>query len=99
MRSTLGPRFRGDERKVRSQVLPSKTRQLRLTTILRQPVAMQIAAVDVEPDFGALMIGTKALDQPPKPGGMIHLDEMRHFMSGEIVEHKARREDKPPRVG
>src|ERR1700741_616955 len=60
---------------------------------------MQITAMNVEPDFGALMIGTKAPDQPPKPSGMVHLDEMRHFMSGEIVEDEARREDKPPRIG
>ena len=58
---------------------------------------MQIATMDVEPHLGPLMILAKALDQPPEPGGVIHLDEMRDLVRGEIVEHKAGCEDEPPR--
>ncbi len=59
---------------------------------------MQVAAVDVEPYFGPLVIRAKPLDQAPEPDGMIHLNEMGYLMRREIVEHKARRQDEPPRI-
>ena len=59
---------------------------------------MQIAAVDVEPYLGALMVGTEALNEPPEPCGMIHLRQMRDFMRRKVIEDEGRREDQPPRV-
>jgi hypothetical protein len=59
---------------------------------------MQFAAVDVEPYLGPFVIRAEALDQAPKSHGMIHLDEVRHFVRREIVKHEARRKDEPPRI-
>jgi hypothetical protein len=59
---------------------------------------MQFTAMDVEPYLGSFVIRAKALDQAPKPRGMIHLDEVRDFVRREIVEHETRRQDEPPRI-
>src|SRR5712671_4565406 len=32
----------------------------------------------------------------PEPRRVVHLDEMRHLMGGEVIEHEGRREDQPP---
>ena len=37
------------------------------------------------------------VNQPPEPRRMIHLDQMRHFMRDDIVEHIRRRQDQAPR--
>ena len=60
--------------------------------------AVQVGAVDVEPGLGAVRIRADAVDQPPEPRRVVHLDQMRHLMHGEIVQHERRREDQPPGV-
>ncbi len=59
-------------------------------------VAMQIIAVGIEPGLGALDMTADLRDDPPEPCRMIHLDEMRHFMGGEVIQHERRRQDQPP---
>jgi hypothetical protein len=59
-------------------------------------VAMQVVAVGIEPGLGALDMTADFPDHPPEPRRMIHLDEMRHFMGGEIIQHEGRRQDQPP---
>ena len=56
---------------------------------LGQAIAMQIGAMGVEPGLGAVVIRAKPLHQPPEPRRMVHLDEMRHFVRGKVVEHMA----------
>ena len=51
----------------------------------------------VEPGLGAADIRIDALDDPPEPARMVHLDQMRDLVRGEIVEHEGRRQDQPPR--
>ena len=58
-----------------------------------QAIAMQIGAVHVEPDLGAMHGRTQALEQAPEAGGMIHFDQMRDFMRRQIVEHDPQRLD------
>ena len=57
---------------------------------------MQIAAVDIEPDLGAVGIGADAVHQPPEPSRMVHLDQMRDLVDGEIIQHERRRQDQAP---
>ena len=57
---------------------------------------MQIAAMHVEPHLGALVVRAQPLHQPPEARRVIHLDEMRHFVRGEIIQHDAGRQDEPP---
>src|SRR4249920_3586605 len=64
--------------------------------LILDPVPMQIIAVGVEPALGALDVIADPVHHPPEPRRMVHLDEMRHFMRGEIVEHEGRRQDQPP---
>jgi hypothetical protein len=59
-------------------------------------VAMQIVAVGIEPGLGALDMTADFRDYPPEPRRMIHLDEMRHFMGGEVIQHEGRRQNQPP---
>ena len=65
--------------------------------LILDAVAMQVVAVGVEPGLGALDMTADPADHPPEPRRMVHLDEMRHLMGGEIVEHIRRRQDQPPR--
>src|SRR4029077_4447382 len=60
------------------------------------PVTMQIVAVGIEPALGALDMAAGFCDHAPKPRRMVHLDQMRHFMRGEIVQYVRRRKDQPP---
>src|ERR1700688_4338590 len=60
-------------------------------------VAMQVVAVGIEPALGALDMTAGFGDDPPEPRRMIHLDEMRDLVGGEIVQHIRRRKDQPPR--
>ena len=55
--------------------------------LILDAVAMQIVAVGIEPGLGALDMTADPADHPPEPRRMIHLDEMRHLMGGEIVQH------------
>src|SRR5262245_19573671 len=69
---------------------------LRLTSVgalILDPVAMQIVAVGIEPALGALDVIADAADHAPEPRRVVHLDEVRHFMRGEIIQHKGRREN------
>src|SRR6185437_4043889 len=38
----------------------------------------------------------KPLDDAPEALAVIHLDEMRHFMRDDVIDHRVRREDQPP---
>ena len=42
-----------------------------------QPVAVQVGAIDVEPDLGALDVRIEPPDQPPEPPRVIELEQMR----------------------
>ena len=57
---------------------------------------MQIGAMGVEPRLGAILAGAETLNEAPEPRGMVHLDQMGHFMRGEVIEHMARRQNEPP---
>ena len=59
-------------------------------------VAMQVGAVRVKPGLGAAHLGADAFNQAPEAARMIHIDEMRDFMSREIVEDKRRRQNESP---
>src|SRR6202007_1491053 len=65
--------------------------------LVADPIAMQVVAVGIEPGLGALDMAADPGDHPPESRRMIHLDQMRHLMGGEIVHHIGRREDQPPR--
>ena len=57
---------------------------------------MQIVAARIEPFLGALDVIADPRDHPPEPRRVVHLDQMRDFMGGEIIQHIGRREDQPP---
>src|SRR3569832_374939 len=59
---------------------------------------MQIAAMGVEPRLGADDVRVDALDQPPEAARVVHLDEMRRLVRGEVVEHEGRRQYQPPGI-
>ena len=50
-----------------------------------------------EPGFGAIDSGRETMRQRPELRRMIEMDKMRHFMRGEIVQDKGRRENQTPR--
>src|ERR1700689_2416016 len=58
-----------------------------------QPIAVQIAAMHVEPDLGALVVAAQPAHDAPEARRMIHLDKMRHLVCGEVIEHEVRRHD------
>ena len=58
--------------------------------------AMKAGAVMLQPFLRAVGFRKQAMRDFPEGGRMIHVDEMRDFMRGEIVEHERRREDQPP---
>src|SRR5258708_11046943 len=60
-------------------------------------VAMQLGATDVEPGLGPLHVRTDAAEQAPKPHRVVHFHEVGNFVSGEVVEHKTRRQHQTPR--
>src|SRR6266446_2304722 len=55
-------------------------------------VTMQIVAVRIEPPLGALDRGTDFRDHAPESRRMVHLDQMRDLVGGEIVQHEGRRQ-------
>ena len=66
--------------------------------VARHAEAVQVGAVDVEPRLGAVGVRADAVHQPPEPRRVVHLDQMRHLVDGEIVQHERRREDEPPGI-
>ena len=64
--------------------------------LVLDPVTMQIVAVGVEPALGAFDMAADAAADAPEPRRVVHLDQMRNFMRGEIIQHIGRREDQPP---
>src|SRR6185369_9969250 len=76
---------------------PVMTGLIRLKSARLSAVAMQVGAVGVEPGLGAADIRIDARNDPPEPARMIHLDQMRDLVRGEIVEHEGRSHDQPPR--
>ena len=50
----------------------------------------------LEPGLGALDMAADFRNDPPEPRRVVHLDEMRHFMGGEIIQHIGWRQDQPP---
>src|SRR5689334_23552256 len=75
-----------------ASLYPSTNREL----LILDAVAVQIVAVGVEPGLGAIHRRADAADGLPEPQRVVHLDQMRDFMCGEIVEHVRRREDQAP---
>jgi hypothetical protein len=57
---------------------------------------MQVRAMRLEPRLGSVGFGKQAARHAPKGGRVIHMDEMRDFVSSEIFEHEGRRKNKPP---
>src|SRR3970040_146080 len=68
-------------------------------SIALESVAMQFGAMRVEPALGVTHVRTNALDQPPENSAVVHLDQMRDLVRGEIIEHERRRQNQPPRIG
>src|SRR4051794_15629871 len=64
----------------------------------RHAEAVQAGAVNVEPCLGAVGVRADAVDQPPEPRRVVHLDQMRHLMDGEIIQHEWRGENQPPGI-
>jgi hypothetical protein len=62
----------------------------------RHSITMQVGALGIEPSLGSLVIRKQSLHDTPESCRMVHFDQMRHFMRGEIIEHVARRQNKPP---
>jgi hypothetical protein len=57
---------------------------------------VQSGASLVEPILRPAEIRTDALDLAPEGAAVVHLDEMRRLVRGEIFEHERRRENEPP---
>ena len=80
----------------RGRIRASRRRSVRSSVL---PVPMQRIAVGVEPALGAFPVRADARDHAPERARVVHLDQMRHLMRRQIVEHVRRREDQPPRIG
>jgi len=57
---------------------------------------MQIIAMGIKPGLGTLDMAASAPYHLPEPRRMIHFNQMRHLMGGEIIQHKGRRKNQPP---
>src|SRR5713226_10609271 len=68
-------------------------------TSLLQSIAVQLGAVGVEPHLGAVGRRTEREQHAPEARRVIHLEELRDLVRGEIVEHVRRREDEAPGEG
>ena len=51
----------------------------------------------VEPALGAFDVIADPRDHLPEPRRVVHLDEMRDLVGGEIIQHIGWRQDEPPR--
>jgi len=72
--------------------LPIGLRLARIETVM-----VQVGAMRIEPGFCTAHVGADSLDQPPESARVIHLDQVRHFMRRQVVQHKGRRQyDNPP---
>src|SRR4029077_10427973 len=76
---------------------PVMTGLIRLKSARLSAVAMQVGALRDEPALGTADIGIDACNDPPEPARMIHLDQMRNLVRGEIIEHEGRSHYEPPR--
>ena len=47
---------------------------------------MQIEAVDLQPALGGVQVGDGFSNQRPEPRTVVHLGQMGHFMTRDIVE-------------
>ena len=65
-------------------------------SIAARAEAVQTGAVDPQPRLGALGLGEEAARQFPERRRMVHVDDVRDFVRGEIVENIRRRENQPP---
>src|SRR5579883_2145622 len=63
---------------------------------LERPEAQQACAMHLQPFFGAVDMVRELGNHAPEGRRMVHVDEMRHFVRGEIIEHVARRHDEAP---
>src|SRR5580704_181509 len=72
------------------------TAEITPPTSILDPITVQVIAVRIEPSLGTLDRRANPRYHPPEPRRVVHLDEMRHFVGGEIVEHEGRGEDQPP---
>ena len=52
--------------------------------------------MDVEPRLGPVCFGAHPFCQRPELCGMVHVLEVGHLMSGQIIENEGRREDQAP---
>ena len=59
-------------------------------------VAVQVGALVAQPVLGLVESRHGARDQLPEAGPVIHLEQVRHLMGGDIVEHVRRGQDEPP---
>jgi len=64
---------------------------------MRDAVAMQVGAADVEPCLGTPHVRTDAAEQAPKPRRVVHFHEVGNFVGREVVKHKTRRQHQSPR--
>ena len=63
---------------------------------LIRPEAQEPRAIRLEPGFGAFDMCRELGENFPECWRMVHVDEMRDLVRGEIIEHVARRHDEPP---
>src|SRR3984885_10247509 len=66
------------------------------STSVLDTVAVQIIAMCVQPCLGAFDMVADFRDDLPEPRRVVHFDEVRYLMGGEVVQHIGRREDQPP---
>src|ERR1700722_18639588 len=66
------------------------------STSILDTVTVQIVAVCVQPGLGAFDMVADFRDDLPEPRRMVHLDEVRYLMCGEVIKHVRRCEDQPP---
>ena len=74
----------------------TRNRAPRARRLILNTVAVQVVTVGVEPGLGAFNMIADLADHPPESRRMVHLDKMRHFMGGQIIQHIRRGEDQPP---
>src|SRR6266511_1929933 len=60
---------------------------------------MQVGAVHVEPNLGAIEFRIETLHQPPEPQRMIEFQQMADLVPGKVLEHEWGRENEAPGKG
>src|ERR1700722_8918460 len=66
------------------------------STSILDPVTVQIVAMCVQPGLGAFDMVADFRNDLPESRRVVHFNEVRHLMGGEVVQHIRRREDQPP---